>query len=102
MNRGQPEEAKEGWTYRYEDLRRGALQGYAPVRNSWGVALFLRQGLVAWMHAWPKEQASSKKCEVDRPVHHAIDRPEPSPSLGTQFISVLADILLHRPQEVRT
>lgn len=78
------------------------MQGYTPVQSSWGVTLFLRQGLVAWMHAWPKEQAPFERRAPDRPVRGGIELREPSLSLGTQLISVLADILLHRPQEVRT
>jgi hypothetical protein len=59
MNLARSEGAKEGWTCRYEDLRRGVVEGYRPVRGSWGLALLLRQDLVAWMHAWPKEHAPS-------------------------------------------
>lgn len=78
------------------------MQGYAPARDSWGLTLFLRQGLVAWMHAWPKEQVPFEKYALDRPVHGGVNPLESSLSLGTQLVSVLADILLHRPQEVRT
>jgi hypothetical protein len=66
------------------------------------LALFLRQGLVAWMHAWPKEHTPSAKRDTDRLLHSAIGFPEPSLSLGTQIVLVLADIILHRPREVMT
>jgi hypothetical protein len=102
MNPARPEGAREGWTCRYEDLRRGVVQGYAPVRSSWGLALFLRQGLVAWMHAWPKEHVLSKHRDMDRLVDSRIDFPEPSLSFATQIVLVLADIILHRPREVMT
>lgn len=72
------------------------------MRNSWGFTLFLRQGLVAWMHAWPQEQTTPAPRAADRLEHRAIDLPEPSLSLGTQMVLVVADIILHRPRGVRT
>jgi len=35
----------------YEDLRRQALEG-SPSQHGLGMALLLRQGMVAWMKAW--------------------------------------------------
>lgn len=102
MNSARPEEAKEEWTARYEDLRRGAVEGHLPVRRSWGMTLFLRQGLVAWMHAWPREHTGPEHHVADRLVGGAVDSPEPSLSLGTQIVLVVADIILRRPREVRT
>lgn len=43
----------EEWRFRYEDLRGQFLkQGVSSIRG-WGLALFISQGLVAWMMAWP-------------------------------------------------
>jgi hypothetical protein len=47
MNLARRDGAKEEWTCRYEGLRKGAAEGYAFLQNSWGLTLFIRQGLVA-------------------------------------------------------
>jgi hypothetical protein len=82
MNPAQPDWAKEGWACRYEDLRQGAVEGYTPVRSSWGVTLFLRQGLVAWMHAWPREHTAHENSDGPRLAGSTIGFLERSPSLG--------------------
>ena len=102
MNLARQDGAKEGWTCRYEDLRRGAVKGYTCLHSSWGLALFIRQGLVAWMHAWPREHTAHENGHADRLVRSTVDFPERSPSLGTQIALVLADIILNRPREVMT
>ena len=102
MNPAPQDWAKEGWTCRYEDLRRGVVEEYAPVRSSWGLTLFLRQGLVAWMHAWPREPTAPENSDTPRLVSGSIDFPERCPSLQTQIALVWADIILNRPREVMT
>jgi hypothetical protein len=42
------------WNDRYESLRAAWLAW----SGGWGQGLFLRQGLVAWMQAWPVEHGS--------------------------------------------
>jgi hypothetical protein len=102
MNLAQPDWAKNGWTCRYEDLRRGAVEGYAPARNSWGLTLFLRQGLVAWMHAWPRKHVIKENPTGHHLGGSTIGPLELAPSLRTQITLVLADMIFHRPQEVMT
>ena len=102
MTLAQQDGAKEGWTCRYEDLRRGVVQGYAPARSSWGLTLFIRQGLVAWMHAWPRDHTAHENGDRHHPGDSAIDFPERSLSLPTQITLVLADIILNRLPEVMT
>jgi hypothetical protein len=61
---GFPESScQPSWAALYEDLRRQALEGNSSQRGL-GMALLLRQGMVAWMKAWlqstPRPQEGSK------------------------------------------
>jgi hypothetical protein len=85
---------------RYEDLRRGAVEESELVRNQWGLTLFLRQGLVAWMHAWPRDPTTTKKSNTHQFVGCPIDFSERCPSLQTQIALVWADMILNRSREV--
>ena len=41
---------RQAWIERYEELRQNAM---APSNiNQWGLTLFLRHGMAAWMEAW--------------------------------------------------
>ena len=91
---------EERWTCRYEDLRRGVVEEFALVRSKWGLTLFLRQGLVAWMRAWPIEPATPKKSDPHQFGDSLIDFSQRSPSLQTQIALVWADMILNRPREV--
>lgn len=102
MNLARRDGAKEEWTCRYEGLRKGAAEGYAFLQNSWGLTLFIRQGLVAWMHAWPREHTAHKNGYADRLVSSTVDFAGPTPSLGAQITFLLADIILNRPREIMT
>lgn len=66
----------------------------------WGQALFVRQGSVAWMKAWPVDVA--RVCDSD--AQEAIDPGELGGELERQVTSELARIILHQhhhfPQEV--
>jgi hypothetical protein len=54
------ERCGEPWTARYEDLRRQELElGIVSHVVGWGRALVIRQGLVAWMDAWPRQQVGA-------------------------------------------
>jgi hypothetical protein len=94
--------AKEGWTGRYEDLRRGVVEEYAPVRSHWGLTLFLRQGLVAWMRAWPREPTAPKKSAPPPLGGSPIAFSQRCPLWQTQIALVWADMIVNRPREVRT
>jgi hypothetical protein len=77
------------WNDRYESLRAAWMAGTA----GWGQALFLRQGLVAWMKTWPLEDAVGPR---DGRVREAIDPGELSGELERQVTSELARIILHQ------
>lgn len=86
------------WTVRYEQLRGQALEQGCGERG-WGLTLFLRRGLAAWMRAWP--QTSSPK----RPREPAT-REEPqekmhlSTELRDEVVSVWVNMVLHKQEEV--
>jgi hypothetical protein len=77
------------WNDRYESLRAAWAAGTA----GWGQALFLRQGLVAWMKTWPLEDAGRPR---DRRTQEAIDPGEPSGEFERQVTGALVSIVLHQ------
>ena len=44
----------ELWTTRYEEMRKRAMAKSCSIDHSYGYALLIRRGLVAWMKAWPR------------------------------------------------
>lgn len=44
----------ELWTTRYEAMRKRAMARSRSFDNSYGYALLIRRGLIAWMKAWPQ------------------------------------------------
>jgi hypothetical protein len=90
---------------RYEDLRRQSLEE-DPMGGGWGLTLFLRRGLVAWMHAWPPGSPRGS----DRSEAHAggeLVPAENDPPVRESFPShlrrpvaaLLADMILETRQE---
>lgn len=85
----------ETWSARYEQLRAGWLAH----ELTWGQALFIRQGMTAWMKAWPTAVPS----EATIPLVAESDA-LPSVAMGgelqRQLARELAYLILHRQQEV--
>jgi len=86
------------WVARYEDLRRTAMDGARSPGASWGLALFVRRGLTAWMHAWPQQ-------ENDNPPEPRLSSPGDSSlplpaSLTEQLVTVLASMVFTARQEL--
>ena len=86
------------WTVRYEQLRQQALdQGGG--RPGWGLTLFLRRGLVAWMRAWAQTPSLEPRSEQ-------VKREEPeekvhlSAELHDDVVSVWVNMVLHKQEEV--
>lgn len=73
------------WTRRYEELRGAALEGTRPVAGPWGLGLLVRQGLVAWMRAWPQ---SRQETHVAPAVCSA-----PAPAMPASVSGPLVDVL---------
>lgn len=86
------------WRARYEQLRQQALeQGCGG--QGWGLALFLRRGLVAWMRAWPQAPSPARRCE--EPRHEEPEQPlRFSAELQEEVISVWVDMVLNQEEEV--
>jgi hypothetical protein len=51
---GFPALPDEPWTTRYEEMRSQAMATLCAIDHSYGYALLVRRGLVAWMKAWPR------------------------------------------------
>jgi hypothetical protein len=45
------------WEIRYEAVRSAILGAIA---DAWGCILIMRQGLAAWLHAWPIDSADGR------------------------------------------
>jgi len=88
----------EEWASRYEHLRRAALLGHPPDNNSWGMALFIRHGLVGWMRAWPKRYGPVKLKSHQLSM---VDVPQTSvPSILREQITILlANMILNGRRE---
>lgn len=86
------------WTTRYEDLRRTAINGAWSASGSWGLSLFMRRGLSAWMHAWPQRVGDDPP--VPEPVLPSVPSTALSSSLSMQLVTVLANMVLTARQEV--
>ena len=74
------------------------MSGAWSASGAWGLALFMRQGLAAWMHAWPRKTGD------DPPVHKRISPTVTSSALPTslsgQLVTVLANMVFTARQEV--
>jgi hypothetical protein len=91
--------SRELWTARYEDLRKRALTHDAADSDAgWEQALVIRQGLPAWMNAWP--QLHSPRPPTSAPTN----RTDPDLALAapqqSQLAHILASIILHSRPEV--
>ena len=98
MNRRiDPGFSRETWSARYEQLRTRWIHQ----ESSWGQALFLRQGLVAWMTAWPLEPPSQTPQEDER-LETISSQPMMaiSSEWQRQLTRELAHLMFHCQQEV--
>jgi len=77
------------WNDRYESLRAAWMARTA----GWGQALFLRQGSVAWMKAWPVEDVA-RSCHC--PAQQRIDPGKLTGELERQVTGELVNIFLHQ------
>ena len=74
------------------------MDGAWPAGGSWGVALFTRQGMAAWMHAWPP-QIHQEPSEPKRLRASTAPPVIPAPLSGS-LVTVLANMVLTARQEV--
>lgn len=89
---------RETWPARYEQLR----AGWFVHELTWGQALFIRQGMAAWMIAWSAAEPSEP---ATRPESIVPDSDSSQPiamggELQRQLARELANLILHHQQEV--
>ena len=88
----------ETWSARYEQLRAGWIEQ----EIGWGQALFIRQGMAAWMKAWAAAAPAAPEARaVCAAGESAASQPVAmSGELRRQLTRELANLILHRQQEV--
>jgi hypothetical protein len=89
----------EAWSARYEQLRANWLNQ----EIGWGQSLFIRQGMAAWMKAWPARISSATRAEdvaSESVAAPAAPAAVMSGGLRRQLARELANLILHRQQEV--
>ena len=90
--------SREAWQARYEQLR----ADWFTQEGSWGQALFVRQGMAAWMKAWSAAKPPKSVMPPDSTTGES--RPSQPVSMGgglqRQLARELANLILHRQQEV--
>jgi len=86
------------WAARYEQLRQQAIAGSS---GGWGLALFCRRGLVAWMRAWPSP-LPSQITQPDAPSIQEGESPRIAiePSLREPLVHLLAGMILETERKV--
>ena len=90
--------SRQAWSARYEQLR----ADWFAQELTWGAALFIHQGMAAWMKAWSAAEPSVSTTQISSVV------PESEPSqlvamrgeLQRQLAREVASLILHRQQEV--
>lgn len=89
--------SREAWSARYERLRAGWLVQ----ELSWGQALLIRQGMAAWMKAWPAAEPSESAMSTDSvSVKSVSSQPVAlAGELHRQLARELTNLILHRRQE---
>jgi hypothetical protein len=85
----------ERWTTRYEALRRQVLA--EPEGGGWGRGLLLRRGLVAWMAAWPDDEAASQ--EASNTTEPPAGTTTLSADLCGEITRVLVNMILDQAKE---
>jgi len=95
MNEALPQSAAgENWAARYEQLRKDVLS--QATGGGFGLIVFLRQGMIAWMRACACAVApvpASKSAPLLNPVNSLPG------DVRSQAAVILAGILLHHPTE---
>lgn len=74
------------------------MSGAWAASGTWGLALLMRQGLAAWMHAWPQQSnddSPSHKCLLPSVTSSALPA-----SISGQLVAVLTNMVFTTRQEV--
>ena len=73
------------------------MAGAWSVGGSWGLALLMRQGLAAWMHAWPTPAVDGPADPAT--VAHAPPAETEPIACSDQLVTVLANMVFTARQE---
>jgi hypothetical protein len=89
-----PSMAQQDWVPRYEQLRRDALNRCRSMSSGFGFAVFLREGIIAWM------RACSRAITPPAPVLAQPNPTDPLPwNMRTEAVLILAGMLLGNNSE---
>lgn len=93
-----PAELNHDLAIQYEQLRKDALSLRAGYAIPPGLALFLRNGMLAWMRAWSpcKQNANPETAPQSNSPHAA---PHCSLEIRTQMAAILASMILGQQWE---
>jgi hypothetical protein len=88
-----PSAPMEEWRVRYEELRGQFLKQALSWNRGWGLALFIAQGLVAWMKAWPGKPTLPSSRSFERNSGSPSGALECPASLRDEFVILLANMV---------
>jgi hypothetical protein len=81
----------EPWATRYEQMRQQVVARACAIDHTYGYAMVVRRGLIAWMKAWPRPAPESPR---DPGFSHTVDCVAvPSHLLGSAA-SLLVNMIL--------
>ena len=86
-------------TAQYEQLRRDALSGRSGQAIAPGLALFVRNGMMAWMRAW-SPYLRNAEAETTPPSSASHAAPLCSLEIREQLTAILAGVILSQRWEV--
>jgi|BogFormECP12_OM1_1039635.scaffolds.fasta_scaffold12740_2 hypothetical protein len=81
----------EPWATRYEEMRQQVMARSRAIDHTYGYALLVRRGLVAWMKAWPRPAPESS---CDPGFGHTVDGVTVSSHLLRSAASLLVNMIL--------
>jgi hypothetical protein len=94
----QPPFNRDDLVVHYERLRRDALGSRSPGDEGFGMALFLRRGMTAWMEAWSE---CASRIEPGPRSEPRVDETIPVDT-RVQITALLASMILCLQQEATT
>jgi len=87
---------REAWAAGYEQLRADWLRQ----EIGWGLSLLVRQGMAAWMKMWSTQASPPETVESAATEFDSLSPPVAPQGLQSQLTRELANMILHRQQEV--
>jgi len=73
------------------------MKGEWSASGNWGLTLLMRQGLAAWMHAWPRQVGDDPP--HPKPPLPSVPSTALSATLSGQLVTVLANMVFTARQE---